>query len=196
LGLVALLSACASPKKNEPVETLEEARWEYYGGRVNYDKGLIEGGYLDEMHHVANLSLGMAKSAEKFEYDGSVECFDWLIRYGMQADFAAKNVREIYRERERAKEKFPDSWDERINNSFQFVLNKFIKAYGALKSAWERADKQISLEELSDEQFDSYDLAKSFFSSADLTMNTYRVLAMQVKVPLLEERASLHQRER
>ncbi len=195
-GLAALLSACASPKIEEP-ETLEEkASWEYYSGKVNYDKGLIEGGYLNDMHDVANLSLGMAKPAENFEFDSSAESFDWLIHYGMQAEFAAKKIREIYEERERAKEKFSDSWDDRINNSFQLVLNKFVFCYDTLDSAWKKADEKIILRELSSEQFDAYGAAKSYFSNASLTMRMYRDLATQVKVRLPEELASRHQRER
>lgn len=196
LGLAALLSACSAPKP-EPSESLEEkAKWEYYGGKVNYDNGLIEGGYLDEMHHVANLSLGMAKSAESFEYDGSTESFDWLIRYGMQAEFAAKNIKAVYDEREKTKEKFPDSWDERINFSFQLVLNKFVNAYDTLNSAWKKSDEKIVLKKLSGEQFDLYDIAKSHFSNACLIMRMYRDVATQVKVRLPEELASRHQRER
>jgi len=197
VGLVAILSACASQKTVEPVETLEEkAAWNYYGGKINYDKGLIEGGYLNDMHDVANLSLGLAKSAENFNYDGSAESFDCLIFYGMQAKFAADSVRKVYDERELAKEKFSDSWDERINYGFQLVLNKFIKSYDTLDSAWKKSDEKIVLRELSSEEFDAYNAAKSYFSNANLTMRMYRDLATQVKVPLLGERAELRQRGR
>lgn len=196
-GLAALLSACAAQKDVEPVETLEEkAQWDYYGGKVNYDKGLIEGGYLNDMHDVANLSLGLAKSAETFEYDGSTECFNWLIRYGMQAEFAAKSIREVYEERERAKEKFSDSWDERIDNSFQLVLNKFVSAYDTLDTAWKKADEKIKFRELKSDEYESYMSAKNYFSSASLTMRMYRDVATQVKVRPREELSSLRQRER
>jgi hypothetical protein len=196
-GLVAILSACSAPKTVEPVETLEEkAAWEYYGGKIDLDKGMIEGGYLNDMHDVANLSLGLAKSAEKFEYDGSAESFDLLIRYGMQAEFAADNIRKVYEERESAKEKFSDSWDYRINNSFQLVLNKFVKVYDTLDAAWEEADEKINFRELNSDEYDAYMSAKDYFSSADLTMRMYRDVATQVKVPLLEESASHRQRER
>lgn len=197
VGLAAILSACAAPKIAEPVETLEEkAAWEYYGGKINFDKGMIEGGYLNDMHDVANLSLGLAKSAENFNYDGSSESFDLLIRYGMQADFVADNIRKVYEERELAKEKFSDSWDERINNSFQFVLNKFVFCYDTLDAAWKRADEKINFRDLNGEEYEVYMSAKNYFSSADLTMRMYHDLATQVKVPLPEERAERHQRER
>jgi hypothetical protein len=196
MGLVALLSACASPKIEEP-ETLEEkASWEYYGGKVNYDKGLIEGGYLNDMHDVANFSLVLAKPAESFNYDGSTESFDSLIRYGMQAEFAAKNIRDVYEEREKAKEKFSDSWNERIDMSFQLVLNKFVKVYDTLDSVWEKVDEKINLKKLKSDEYNAYMSAKNYFSRASLTMRMFRDLATQVKVPLPGERASLHQRER
>lgn len=195
VGLAAILSACAPQKMDCPVETLEEkTAWEYYGGKINYDKGLIEGGYLNEMHEVANLSLGLAKSAENFEFNGSPKNFDLLIYYGIQAEFVANNIKGVYENREMAKEKFPDSWDERINNGFQLVLNKFVSAYDTLDSAWEKANKKINFRELKSDEYESYMSAKSYFSSASLTMRVYRDLATRVKFPPLEERASLHQR--
>lgn len=194
-GLALILSACSPVQKQESLEDLDaKAKWEIYGGKINYDKGLIEGGYFNEMHDIANLSLSMAKPAESFEYDGSAKSLESLVRYGMQSEFAANSIRSVYDERENAKGKFPVSWHERLDFSFQLVLNKFLRVYDTLDSAWKKSNKKINFRELKENDYDSYMAAKSYFSEAGLTMRAYRSLATQVKVRLPEEPSSLHQR--
>ncbi len=196
-GLALILSACSPVQKQESLEDLDaRAKWEVYGGKINYDKGLIEGGYFNEMHDIANLSLSMAKPAESFECDGSVESLESLVRYGLQSEFAAKNIRSVYDERENAKGKFPVSWHERLDFSFQLVLNKFLMAYDTLDAAWEKSNKKINFRELNSDDYDVYMTAKSYFSEAGLIMRSYRSLVTQVKVRLPEELSSPHQRER
>jgi|GEM_PF-6989598 len=196
-GLVAILSACSSPQKQESTEDIEaKAKWEFYGGKVNYDKGIVEGGYLNQMHDVANLSLGMAKSAEEFEYTDSLEDLESLVRYGLQAEFAATNIKSVYEKKETAKEEFPTSWHERLDFSFQLLLNKFLIAYDTLDSAWKKSDNKIKIRDLQSENYDMYMTAKSYFSEASLIMRAYRDLVTKVKVRLPEELSSHRQHER